>query len=127
MKEQHLDEFEVFEKEFEEEKRLKSIMQEKSKLEDKVNKIEKMSKKIKEEIEKMEGEQHLEKSVNVHDKVIRDCMDFEKIKRNVEIKRVENFLREKENEYGCMTLSEVVQQVGGIERMIQSKQVRYLR
>ncbi len=56
VKDDHLDEFEIFQKEYEEEKQLKKICFEKSKLDDKISKQEKFCKKLRDEIEKIDSE-----------------------------------------------------------------------
>ena len=61
MKAQHADEYEIFQKEYEEEKKLRSIVEEKLKIEDKLAKIDKVCKRLREEVEKLENDRELEK------------------------------------------------------------------
>ena len=110
MRDSHSDEHDIFIKDYAEEQSLREILIKRQRAEEKLSKIEKIIKRLRDEIKQHETEVNdkLEKEQKVIDKTIKEQEDFKRTKRNVEIGKVEKFLRQREEDYQSVKLVEMV-------------------
>lgn len=112
MRSAHPDEWEIFLREFAEEQQLKSLLQEKLKLTQKITRQDKYCAKLAKQIAKTEDEINttLTAKSEKMQKQIRELNNFKQqtekvlaanpnLKRNAEISKVESFLRDREEEF----------------------------
>lgn len=112
MRSAHPDEWEIFLREFAEELQLKSLLQEKLKLTQKITRQDKYCAKLAKQIAKTEDEINTTLTAKSEklQKQIRELNNFKQqtekvlaanpnLKRNAEISKVESFLRDREEEF----------------------------
>lgn len=112
MRSAHPDEWEIFLREFAEEQQLKSLLQEKLKLTQKITRQDKYCAKLAKQIAKTEDEINTTLTAKSEklQKQIRELNNFKQqtekmqaanpnLKRNAEISKVESFLRDREEEF----------------------------